>query len=144
MLSLICITNLMPCATQERLKPPPRSTRKLSRNLKPYAKAWGSPRLSEAQRLTANNYVGTARGRALTPKSMGSYCAARQWREGDDKGGRGLCGEPICAEKVGRIILKTSCILEGKPLKILIVWHLKPRYGISAKMGRSSRHGWTK
>ena len=23
MLSLICITNLMPCATQERLKPPP-------------------------------------------------------------------------------------------------------------------------
>jgi hypothetical protein len=33
------------------------------------------------------------------------------------------------------IILKTSCILGGKPLKILIVWHLKPRYGISAKTG---------
>ena len=33
------------------------------------------------------------------------------------------------------IILKTSCILEGKPLKILIVWHLKPRYVISAKTG---------
>jgi len=27
--------------------------------------------LSEAQRLTANKYVGTARERALTPKSMG-------------------------------------------------------------------------
>ena len=39
------------------------------------------------------------------------------------------------AKKTGRIILKTSCILEGKPLKILIVWHLKPRYGISAKTG---------
>ena len=33
------------------------------------------------------------------------------------------------------IILKTSCILGGKPLKVLIVWHLKPRYGISAKTG---------
>ena len=39
------------------------------------------------------------------------------------------------AEKTGRIILKTSCILGGKPLKILMVWHLKPRYGISAKTG---------
>jgi len=33
------------------------------------------------------------------------------------------------------IILKTSCILGGKPLKVLIVWHLKPRYVISAKTG---------
>ena len=33
------------------------------------------------------------------------------------------------------IILKTSCILGGKPLKVLIAWHLKPRYGISAKTG---------
>ena len=31
------------------------------------------------------------------------------------------------------IILKTSFILGGKPLKVLIVWYLKPRYGISAK-----------
>ena len=33
------------------------------------------------------------------------------------------------------IILKTSCIHGGKPLKVLIVWHLKQRYGISAKTG---------
>ena len=33
------------------------------------------------------------------------------------------------------IILKTSCVLGGKPLKVLIAWHLKPRYGISAKTG---------
>ena len=39
------------------------------------------------------------------------------------------------AEKMGRIILKISYVLGGKPLKILIVWHLKPRYGISAKTG---------
>jgi len=39
--------------------------------LTPYAKVWGPPELSEPQRLTANNYVGTARERALTPKSMG-------------------------------------------------------------------------
>ena len=41
----------------------------------------------------------------------------------------------ICAEKAGMIILKTSCILGGKPLKVLIVWHLKPRYVVSAKTG---------
>ena len=40
-----------------------------------------------------------------------------------------------CAEKTGRIILKISCILGGKPLKVLVLWLLKPRYGISVEKG---------
>ena len=86
------------------------------------------------QRLTANKYVGTAREHALTPKSMGLPVRHNNGEKETTKADAGYA-ERSSRREDREDHPKDQLYPWGKPLKILIVWHLKPRYGISAKTG---------
>ena len=138
MLSLICATDLLPCATGTH-QCPPRSTRKpteqevatftvsesnLDRDIR---------RIVETTRLSAGGMFAACGAKALSEGTVLVGLIERENKTEKEKRAKAKAAhaERAKLQAAGKAILARQCTLGGKELKTLIAWYEGPRCGSS-------------